>query len=113
MAVGLSLSSAARAGPRQKPLRTGAAVHRAGAAARYGRDRLLLQLARPASRRKKRARKPEKASDRIRKLIEGWPLTPAYVHGRYMDVLAVNGLATSLSLRSDRFRTLWARPVKR
>jgi transcriptional regulator with XRE-family HTH domain len=48
----------------------------------------LLQLAKPSSRRRKRARKPEKASDSIRTLISGWPLTPAYVHGRYMDVLA-------------------------
>ena len=38
-----------------------------------------LQLARPASRRRKRSRKPEKVSDSIRDLIEGWPLTPAYV----------------------------------
>jgi transcriptional regulator with XRE-family HTH domain len=57
----------------------------------------LLQLARPATRRRKRARKPEKVSDSIRELIEGWPLTPAYVHGRYMDVLAANPLATGLS----------------
>jgi transcriptional regulator with XRE-family HTH domain len=57
----------------------------------------LLALARPASRRRKRARKPEKASDSIRELIGGWPLTPAYVHGRYMDVLASNRLAVGLS----------------
>src|SRR5580693_8624401 len=101
----------------------------------------LQQLARPANRRRKRSRKPEKVTDSIRDLIEGWPLTPAYVHGRYMDVLAANRLAASLSpllrpgrnaildaftepevddprlvelvgelsLRSDRFRTLWAR----
>ena len=57
----------------------------------------LLQLARPANRRRKRSRKPEKVSDSIRDLIEGWPLTPAYVHGRYMDVLAANHLAVGLS----------------
>src|ERR1700688_5255126 len=57
----------------------------------------LLQLARPASRRRKRARKPEKVSDSIRELIGGWPLTPAYVHGRYMDVLTANRLAAGLS----------------
>lgn len=57
----------------------------------------LLQLARPDSRRKKRARRPEKVSDGIRTLIDGWPLTPAYVHGRYMDILAANRLATALS----------------
>src|SRR5580704_8494932 len=57
----------------------------------------LLQLARPANRRRKRSRKPEKVTDSIRDLIEGWPLTPAYVHGRYMDVLAANHLAAGLS----------------
>jgi transcriptional regulator with XRE-family HTH domain len=56
----------------------------------------LLQLARPDNRRR-RARRPEKASDSIRTLIDGWPLTPAYVHGRYMDILAANRLATALS----------------
>ena len=57
----------------------------------------LLQLAKPSSRRRRRARKPEKVSDSIRTLISGWPLTPAYVHGRYMDVLAANRLATAVS----------------
>jgi transcription regulator MmyB-like protein len=57
----------------------------------------LLQLGRPASRRRRRSRKPEKVSDSIRDLIEGWPLTPAYLHGRYMDVLAANRLAAGLS----------------
>jgi transcriptional regulator with XRE-family HTH domain len=56
----------------------------------------LLRLARPDSRRR-RARRPEKVSDSIRTLIDGWPLTPAYVHGRYMDILAANRLATALS----------------
>jgi transcriptional regulator with XRE-family HTH domain len=57
----------------------------------------LLRLARPDSRRRKHARRPEKVSDSIRTLIEGWPLTPAYVHGRYMDILVANCLATALS----------------
>jgi transcriptional regulator with XRE-family HTH domain len=56
----------------------------------------LLLLARPGSRRR-RARRPEKTSESIRELIDGWPLTPAYVHGRYMDILAANRLATVLS----------------
>jgi hypothetical protein len=38
----------------------------------------------------------EKVSDHIRTLISGWPLTPAYVHGKYMDILAANALATAL-----------------
>jgi hypothetical protein len=56
----------------------------------------LLQLASPPSPRSKRTRKPEKVSDSIRTLISSWPLTPAYVHGRYMDILAANTLATAL-----------------
>jgi transcriptional regulator with XRE-family HTH domain len=56
----------------------------------------LLQLAKLPSPRSRRTREPEKVSDRIRMLISGWPLAPAYVHGRYMDILAVNALATAL-----------------
>ena len=56
----------------------------------------LLQLAKPPSRRSKRTRRPEKVSDGIRTLISGWPLTAAYVHGRYTDILAANTLATAL-----------------
>jgi hypothetical protein len=33
----------------------------------------------------------------ILQLIESWSQTPAYVQGRYMDVLAVNPLATALA----------------
>jgi transcriptional regulator with XRE-family HTH domain len=57
----------------------------------------LLQLAKPPSPRRKRTRRPEKVSDGIRTLISIWPLTPAYVHGTYMDILAANTLATALS----------------
>src|SRR5271154_6836262 len=56
----------------------------------------LLQLAKPPSPRSKRTRSPEKVSDGIRTLISSWPLTPAYVHGTYMDILAANTLATAL-----------------
>jgi transcriptional regulator with XRE-family HTH domain len=56
----------------------------------------LVQLAKPPSRRSKRARRPEKVSDGIRTLISSWPLTAAYVHGRYADILAANTLATAL-----------------
>ncbi|MFR9794786.1 helix-turn-helix domain-containing protein [Streptomyces sp. MS06] len=59
--------------------------------------RYLLRLAEPQSPRRRRARRPEKAAEGIRTLIGTWPLTPAYVHGRYMDVLAANGLAVALS----------------
>jgi len=56
----------------------------------------LLQLAKPPSPRSKRTRRPEKVSDGIRTLISSWPITSAYVHGKYMDVLAANNLATAL-----------------
>jgi hypothetical protein len=57
----------------------------------------LLQLARPPRPRSKRACRPEKVSDGIRTLISSWPLTPAYVHGTYMGILAANTLATAAS----------------
>ncbi|WP_225847615.1 helix-turn-helix domain-containing protein [Streptomyces sp. HPF1205] len=57
----------------------------------------LLQLAADPTTRRRRPRRPEKAGDGIRNLISTWPLTPAYVHGTYMDVLAANTLAIALS----------------
>src|SRR5262249_29962232 len=57
----------------------------------------LLRIARPPGPRRKRPRRPEKVSDGVRTLIGTWPLTPAYVHGKYMDVLAANSLAIALS----------------
>ncbi|MEV6054472.1 helix-turn-helix transcriptional regulator [Streptomyces sp. NPDC052107] len=57
----------------------------------------LVGLAAPKSPRRKGPRKPERVGDGIRTLIGSWPLTPAYVHGKYMDVLAANRLAVALS----------------
>ncbi|MFF1768161.1 helix-turn-helix domain-containing protein [Streptomyces sp. NPDC058249] len=57
----------------------------------------LVQLATSPSARRRRSRRPEKVGDGIRTLISTWPLTPAYVHGAYMDVLAANPLAIALS----------------
>ncbi|MER5527227.1 helix-turn-helix transcriptional regulator [Streptomyces sp. NPDC002677] len=57
----------------------------------------LLEIATRRSPRRRRSRKPEKVSDGLRTLIGSWPLTPAYVHGMYMDVLAANSLAIALS----------------
>ncbi|MER5384282.1 helix-turn-helix transcriptional regulator [Streptomyces sp. NPDC002688] len=57
----------------------------------------LLEIATRKSPRRRRPRKPERVGDGIRTLIGSWPLTPAYVHGRYMDVLAANSLAIALS----------------
>ncbi|MBP2708363.1 helix-turn-helix domain-containing protein [Microbispora sp. RL4-1S] len=57
----------------------------------------LLQLGRPPSVRRRRPRRREKVGEGIRTLIGTWPLTPAYVHGKYMDVLAANRLSIALS----------------
>jgi transcriptional regulator with XRE-family HTH domain len=55
----------------------------------------LHRLATPPPRRRK-APRPEKVPAGILQLVASWSQTPAYVQGRYMDVLAVNPLATAL-----------------
>jgi len=40
---------------------------------------------------------PEQVPPSIRQLIVGWDATPAFVYGRWLDVLAANSLATALS----------------
>ena len=50
----------------------------------------------PTARRRKRSR-PEKVPARIVQLIQSWTETPAFVEGRYTDVLAANSLATALA----------------
>jgi transcriptional regulator with XRE-family HTH domain len=57
----------------------------------------LRRLAAPPTRRRRRSPRPERAPAGIVQLIESWGETPAYVQGRYMDVLAVNPLATALA----------------
>lgn len=57
----------------------------------------LNRLANPPSRRRRMNARPEKVPAGILQLIESWSQTPAYVQGRYMDVLAVNPLATALA----------------
>jgi transcriptional regulator with XRE-family HTH domain len=57
----------------------------------------LLEIATRKSPRGKRPRRPEQVGDGLRTLIDSWPLTPAYIHGTYMDVLAANSLAIALS----------------
>jgi transcriptional regulator with XRE-family HTH domain len=51
----------------------------------------------PPARRRRKTPRPEKVPAGILQLIESWAQTPAYVQGRYMDVLAVNPLATALA----------------
>jgi hypothetical protein len=57
----------------------------------------LHSLARPAARRRRRSPRPERVSAGIEQLIHSWSETPAYVQGRYMDVLAANPLAAALA----------------
>jgi transcriptional regulator with XRE-family HTH domain len=56
----------------------------------------LHRLATPTARRRRKTLRPEKVPAGILGLIESWSQTPGYVYGRYMDVLAVNSLATAL-----------------
>jgi transcriptional regulator with XRE-family HTH domain len=56
----------------------------------------LHRLANPPARRRRQAPRPEKVPAGILQLIASWNETPAYVYGRYMDVLAVNPLAAAL-----------------
>jgi transcriptional regulator with XRE-family HTH domain len=56
----------------------------------------LYRLAAPPARRRRRSPKAEKVPAGILELVDSWTETPAYVGGRYMDVLAANPLATAL-----------------
>ncbi len=57
----------------------------------------LHGLAEPPTRRRRRSIRPERVPAAITQLIMSWPTTPAYVFGRYLDVLAANPLATALA----------------
>lgn len=58
----------------------------------------LHRLTRPErSRRHPVPRRAERAADGIRQLINTWAQTPAYIHGRLMDILAANPLAQALT----------------
>ena len=57
----------------------------------------LNRLAAPATRRRRPSPRPERVPAGILGLIATWHETPAYVYGRYMDVLAANPLATALA----------------
>jgi transcriptional regulator with XRE-family HTH domain len=58
----------------------------------------LHTLAAPRPRaRSRRTTKPERVPETIEQLIMSWTTTPAYVFGRYLDVLAANQLATAIA----------------
>jgi hypothetical protein len=104
----------------------------------------LYSLARPTPRRGRSRQRSDRVPTGVQQLLASWSHMPAYVHNRYMDVLAANPLATALSpffapgganavaqlrsivssdvesprliqlvgelsVRSERFRRLWAR----
>jgi transcriptional regulator with XRE-family HTH domain len=57
----------------------------------------LHRLAAPPARQRRRSLRSEKVPTSILRLIASWSETPAYVYGRYMDVLATNPLATAVA----------------
>jgi transcriptional regulator with XRE-family HTH domain len=57
----------------------------------------LHRLAAPPVRRRRRSPRRERVPASILRLIATWHHTPAHVHGRYMDVLAANPLATAVA----------------
>ena len=57
----------------------------------------LHRLANRPTLRRRRNTRPERAPEGIVKMIQLWSETPAFVEGRYTDVLAVNSLATALA----------------
>jgi transcriptional regulator with XRE-family HTH domain len=56
----------------------------------------LRRLAAPSARRRRAPRRPERVPGGILELLDSLHETPAYVYGRYLDVLAANPLATAL-----------------
>jgi transcriptional regulator with XRE-family HTH domain len=56
----------------------------------------LHRLATTPTRRRRKTPRPEKVPAGILQLIGSWSQTPAFVQGRYMDVLAVNPLGATL-----------------
>jgi transcriptional regulator with XRE-family HTH domain len=57
----------------------------------------MRELARPAPRRRRAPRRPERVSPGLRRLMDGWPRMPTLVFGRYLDVLANNVIAGVLN----------------
>ncbi|MGW6118162.1 helix-turn-helix transcriptional regulator [Nocardia sp. NPDC055165] len=57
----------------------------------------LRELARPAPRRSRAPRRPERVTPSLLRLMRTWSDTPALVLGRYMDVLAATPSAIALN----------------
>lgn len=77
----------------------------------------LHELARPAPRRRRAARRTERVRPELLRLMEAWSHTPAMVTGRHLDVLAANSLATALhgafARGTNLVRTLFLDPAAR
>jgi transcriptional regulator with XRE-family HTH domain len=58
--------------------------------------RHLQELARPPARRRRPSARPQRVRPGVKRLMDGWTHTPAFVMGRCMDVLAANSLAEAL-----------------
>jgi transcriptional regulator with XRE-family HTH domain len=75
----------------------------------------LLSLIAPAPKRTRRRARRETVPTGVRKLVETLSL-PAFVEGRYFDVLAANRLATALSPRlvvgENRLRSVFLDPAE-
>ncbi|SFR85804.1 Helix-turn-helix domain-containing protein [Microbacterium sp. cf046] len=75
----------------------------------------MLELAAPRTRRTVRRRRVETVAPHTLRLIEQLPF-PAFVEGRYLDVLAANTLATALSPRlavgGNRLRDFFLDPAE-
>lgn len=56
----------------------------------------LHRLADPARRPRRTPRRPERVRPSVAALVDAWP-APAYVEGRYLDVLHANAAAVALS----------------
>jgi len=57
----------------------------------------LHGLAQPPAPRRRRSSRPERPPEPIIELMRSWPTTPAYIFGRYLDVLAANPMASALA----------------
>jgi transcriptional regulator with XRE-family HTH domain len=57
----------------------------------------LHRLAQPGTHRRPRRPRSERVPATVTGLIDSWDLTPAYIQGRYTNVLAVNTLAAALA----------------
>ena len=77
----------------------------------------LHELARPAPRRRRAARRTERVRPELLRMMEAWAHTPAMVTGRHLDVLAANSLATVLhggfASGNNLVRTLFLDPAAR